>query len=437
MKNYHDDKQLVLFSDVTASKEPSKTIADFSDNKIVSVSFRDLVPQIKDTGYLTHSVYYYPAKFIPHVVRHCIESFTKEDDWVIDPFAGSGTVGLEAYLCKRNSFLLDLNPLLDHIMPVKIPEEEKELSESVLYGLLQDMQKSEIVFRPSWSNLDYWYPDKILEVLSKYWGWQKTLRKDIYSLIIESSLIKVSKHFSYAEHKAPKLFKSKKKSKYIEELLKSDWLEKLDEMIFKLASETLKSINQFIVMTKGYKKHVIFHGGIDSSRYKFDSNDNFDALVTSPPYLQAQEYIRTAKMDLYWLGYNDVNIKTLSKLEIPYRKPNRIIHTETLQKVKSVLRRRDLVQLLDSYFCHTISALENSMGRLKSNSKACIFVGSPKIDGFEVEIWKILMEYFIERGYLFEVVYEDRIKARQLFGSRKNKNPEGMESEYLLVLKKE
>ena len=76
------------------------------------------------------------------------------------------------------------------------------------------------------------------------------------------------------------------------------------------------------------------------------------------------------------------------------------------------------------------------MNKLKPNTYACIFVGNPRIDGITVEIWRILTEYFSERGYTFEKVYEDRIKTRQLFGTRKNKNPEGMKSEYLLILKK-
>ena len=121
---------------------------------------------------------------------------------------------------------------------------------------------------------------------------------------------------------------------------------------------------------------------------------------------------------------------------VPYRKPDRIIHTRTLDKVRNRLSRKDLINRLDSYFCHTINALENSMNRLKQNSSACIFVGNPRIVGITVEIWRILTEYFSERGYTFEKVYEDRIKTRQLFGTRKNKNPEGMKSEYLLILKK-
>ena len=42
----------------------------------------------------------------------------------------------------------------------------------------------------------------------------------------------------------------------------------------------------------------------------------------------------------------------------------------------------------------------------------------------------------MERGFMFEKVYEDRIKTRKLFGARKNKNPDGMKSEYLLILRK-
>ena len=92
---------------------------DKTDDRIKLISFRELVPEIKDTGYLTHAIFYYPAKFIPHVVRYALEAFTEENDWVIDPFAGSGTVGVEAYLCKRNAFLLDLNPLLDYMIPTQ------------------------------------------------------------------------------------------------------------------------------------------------------------------------------------------------------------------------------------------------------------------------------------------------------------------------------
>ena len=440
MQEYPDNvlkEQLTLWPATRETNSPSQEDESSANSpEIIPVSFRDLVPEIKDTGYLTHSIYYYPAKFIPHVIRYCVQSFTKENDWLVDPFAGSGSVGLEAYLYKRNSFLLDLNPLLNHIIPVKIYRGKTPLSEGSLFKLLNGLSQSTIYFYPQWANLKYWYPGEILEVLSRYWGWQKSLGCDIYSAIIESALLKVSKHFSYAEHKVPKLFKSKRKIQYIEGLRQTGWRDKLDEMVFTLSLEALKAINQLIFMTAGHDNEVLYKGGVDSSDYQFDAGMEFDILITSPPYLQAQEYIRTAKMDLYWLGYNDQEIKRLSQLEIPYRKPNRMIHTKTLEEIKSQLRRDDLIKVLDSYFCHTINALESAMSRLKKGAKACIFIGSPKCDEVEVESWKIVMEYFADKGYSLEGVYEDKIKSRQLFGSRKNKNPEGMKAEYLLILNK-
>ena len=431
MKNKDMTEQPALFS-VDSVADASKD--DKTDERIKLISFRELVPEIKDTGYLTHAIFYYPAKFIPHVVRYALKSFTKEDDWVVDPFAGSGTVGVEAYLCKRNAFLIDLNPLLDYMMPLKVRIEKERLCEDSLSQMLNGLEESSDHFTPAWSNLTYWYPPEMLEVLSRYWGFIKNSERNTYTAIIESTLLKVSKHFSYAEHRTPKLFRSKSKLKYIEELLQTDWTEKLQKMIRGHSLETLRSLNDFATLTNRHNNCVEFKGGVDSSY--FSLHREFDALITSPPYLQAQEYMRTVKMELFWLGYNDEEIRKLSRLEIPYRKADRLIQTPALEKIRTELTRADLVKLLDSYFCHTINALENAMNQLKANGTACIFIGNPLIDGIKVEIWRILIEYFTDNGYFFENLYEDRIKNRQLFGTRKNKNPDGMKSEFLLILRK-
>ncbi len=431
MKNKVITEQLSLFS-IDGVADTSKD--DKTDKRIQLVSFRELIPEIKDTGYLTHAIFYYPAKFIPHVVRYALKSFTNEGDWVVDPFAGSGTVGVEAYVCKRNAFLLDLNPLLDYMIPLKVRTEKEGLREDSLSQMLDGLEESSDHFTPAWSNIAYWYPPEMLEVLSRYWGFIKNSERSTYTAIVESSLVKMSKHFSYAEHRTPKLFRSKSKRKYVEELLQTDWTEKLQKMIRGHSLETLRSLNDFATLTNRHNNCVEFKGGVDSSY--FSLHREFDALITSPPYLQAQEYMRTVKMELFWLGYNDEEIRKLSRFEIPYRKADRLIQTPTLEKIRTELTRADLVKLLDSYFCHTVNALENAMNQLKTNGTACIFIGNPLIDGIKVEIWRILMEYFMDNGYFFENLYEDRIKNRQLFGTRKNKNPDGMKSEFLLILRK-
>ena len=440
MKNHNLTEQFTLFPTDTKPKVLKK---DTTSDLVELVSFRDLVPEIKDTGYLTHAIYAYPAKFIPQIVRYAINTYTKEADWIVDPFAGSGTVGVEAYLCKRNAVLLDLNLLLNHIMPLKVYNGKERLHEADLFRRLAAMQESNHRFIPDWSNVDYWYAPEILETLSHYWGFIRKTDDDVFSSIIKAALLKASKRFSNTEDRTPKLARSKRKLSAIAELLEANWRAQLDEVVDTLSLKTLKSLNDFVCAVR--KPHLPQHhnertpeiqwqGGVDSSYITVPRE--CDALITSPPYLQAQEYIRSTKMELFWLGHTEEEIRELSRLEIPYRQADRIVQTETLDNVREMLTRNDLRKRLDSYFCHTVNALENSMKQLKPNAAACIFVGNPRIDGITVEIWRILAEYFTERGWTFEKVYEDRIKTRKLFGARKNKNPDGMKSEFLLILRK-
>ena len=122
MKNYNLNEQTQLFDTGNTCQIPKEGAAS---DAVDFVSFRELVPEITDTGYLTHAIVSYPAKSIPQVVRYAINIYTKENDWFINPFAGSGTVGVEVYLCKRNALLYDLNLLLNHIMPLKVYQEEE------------------------------------------------------------------------------------------------------------------------------------------------------------------------------------------------------------------------------------------------------------------------------------------------------------------------
>ncbi len=406
------------------------------------VSFRELVPEITDTGYFTHSLFYYPAKFIPQIPRFCLRAYTTAGDWVIDPFAGSGTVGLEAVLTQRNAILTDINPLLNHIVPVKILFSQKSINVRVLENMLSAMfEDSSFYYRPSWKNLEYWYEPPVLDVLCRYWGWVKSLGDDLYRPIIELSLLKASKYFSYAEHKAPKLFKSRAKKKFLQEVMAGDWESAMKSLIYETAMDACHRLTQLAFVRPQPSSKVIYRGGIDSSdpgAWEDLEIHSYpvQAIITSPPYLQAQEYIRTAKLDLYWLGYTEEEIRTISRLEIPYRPAKEIIHTPSLDQIREQLRRVDLRSILDSYFYYTLSVLENSASYLISGGVLCIFVGSPKIDGMEVETWRIMVEYFTERGYNAEAIYEDKIKNRQLFRNRKNKNPEGMSSEFLVVMRK-
>ena len=178
--------------------------------------------------------------------------------------------------------------------PFALRQDKKPLREERLCQKLDDMAQNTESFLPTWSNVTYWYPAAMLEVLSRYWGFIKSAGDCIYARIIESALLKASKHFSYAEHRTPKLARSKSKLKSIEALLQEDWQARLKAMVSSHSLKTLRCLNEFMSVTRQHDNRVEFYGGVDSSYHQIQRE--CDALITSPPYLQAQEYIRSTKM---------------------------------------------------------------------------------------------------------------------------------------------
>ena len=76
------------------------------------------------------------------------------------------------------------------------------------------------------------------------------------------------------------------------------------------------------------------------------------------------------------------------------------------------------------------------MHALKASGTAAIFVGNATFSGVEFPFCDIFREHFENNCFQFELILENEIVGRRLFRGRKNLSPNGMGSEYLLVMKK-
>ena len=401
--------------------------------KYVSILFRKVVKDIPSTTYVTHGIYYYPAKFIPHVVRFVLTKYTNRDDWVFDPFAGYGTVAIECSLLGRNYIVWDLNPMLEIFVKASTFREDLTLDD-----LMVDWNyKKE--FRPRWSNLYYWHPKEFLHILSKIWGYYHYEVPEKMKPVLAIPLLKVTKYFSYADLQVAKLYKSKKAKERISKLLKSDWLTLMRKMYNEEAKEVVEKINEF---NSKNPKEVEFEikAGIDSLKEKL--RHEVDILLTSPPYLQAQEYIRSFKLELFWLGYTEEYVRRLSKLEIPYNTPPDIevkskTYKEYREKVKK-LNHNKLLELYDAYFKSLAYFLERNHDKVRKYM--CIFVGPVKIRNIRIPIDEILKEVLENLGWRHEKTYIDTIVSRKLFESQINPATglpdERTPTEHLLIMKK-
>lgn len=429
---------MVPIDSLFQNREISSATFKLSDNKEpeILISFRDAF-KFPNTNYGLFGLYKYPAKFIPHVVLYIISKYSRDGDLIFDPFAGQGTVGFACWLYGRNYILWDLNPLLDFlhnfvsINPIKFSDVTK-----IVNCLFQDKGR----LYPNWENLKYWYPETILELLGVAWNNIRSIEHNDLRYIFTLAFLKISKFFSFADEKVHKLYRSKRAMEKIDFILQSN----VKEAIVKKLIEEVVKINERLIEWKklNLKKPKYFHviAGIDT--YTENLEKEVDILITSPPYLQAQEYIRSTKMELYWLGFSDLEIKRLSRLEIPYRsyETDFRIQSKTYEYYLEEIQDVKLARLYKNYFNFVINILERLSYKVRKYM--CIFVGPVKVEQKPIPIDQIIKEHFTAIGWKHEVTYIDKVRNRVMFKTKSGLNPSSgkidsrMDTEHMVVLKR-
>lgn len=402
-----------------------------SNANTIPITFRNSIPEIPDTTYGTFSIYKYPAKFIPQVIAYVLKNYAKSGMKIFDPFGGYSTTGLVSRVYGYDYELWDLNPLIEIIHNTSILE-YKEID---IDSYFEECKLSNKEFIPDWSNIKYWFPEEFLTFLFKIWGYVHSLNEPekLYFLI---PLLKVTKYFSYDDEKVHKLYKSKYSKLKIEHLLKSNWKEIFFSMWRK---EILKLLRKIWEYNKLNPKKVNYNikSSIDTLNTELDENVNI--LITSPPYLQAQEYIRSTKLDLYWLGYKEDYIKSLAKLEIPYRKIEKTnIYSDKFYEYREKIKEKHLIDLYNNYF-HAILQIFSRLST-KVEDYMFIFVGPAKIRNLSIPIDDIIVEHLKNSGWTHKKTYIDKIVSRVMFESKINPasgiEDSRMKTEHLIVLEK-
>jgi hypothetical protein len=431
MNEWRKYKQIKLWDEEESiDVKEDNALTNNLSNK-VPILFRNTIPEIPSTTYGTFAIYKYPAKFIPQVIAYVLKRYAKPGMKIFDPFAGYGTVGIVSRVYGYDYELWDLNPIISIIHDTAVMKNPK----ANLQELMKEIKNSREEFIPKWSNLNYWFPDEFIPILSKSWGFAHSLTDETkYILLIP--LINVTRYFSYADEKVHKLYKSNYSRKKINELLKKDWKSQFYDMLQKEIYKLLKKVWEYNCLNPKQVNYKI-KAGIDTLSSKLEGDVNI--LITSPPYLQAQEYIRSTKLELFWLGYEESYIKELSKKEIPYRTvPEIKIHSKKYYEFREKIKEKHLKTLYDRYF-HSILGIFSNLGE-RVTDYMCIFVGPAKIRTMPIPIDDIIIEHLKEFGWEHEVTFVDKIVSRVMFETDINpasgEKDNRIKTEHLVVLKK-
>ena len=391
-----------------------------------------------DQSFLTHGLHKYPAKFFPELPRWLIKRYSQENDWVLDPFAGSGTTNVEALLLRRNSVGIDVDPFSRFISKVKVtPLVEKELksAQKVLLEAILDYRPSLICksdlpdfpYRDNWFNkeilLELTYLKKQIAALDTNDG-----VKDFFKVCLSSIIRAVSN----ADDNCTRTVIRKKLNKLVRP---SDALNRFVKALH-------VKVPKMIAFSQNYPSDITtdFPEDMDARNIKYEAN-YFDLAVTSPPYVNTVDYPRTHQLEMYWLGFAQDSLTALKKQNVGtesvsashYKVRHEIGIPEADRVIANIFEadpRRAFIafKYLDDMRKNLIEVYKV----LGEGGRYIIVVGNNRIRGQLFENWKYLMPIAEDIGFEIETYFGSEIIKHYVKTPRK----ERIHTDWILVMKK-
>jgi DNA modification methylase len=240
----------------------------------------------------------------PDIALAKIEKLSWPGDTVLDPMCGSGTVPQLASTEKRRAIACDIDPLAVLITRTACkPKWSDNLAERAVQAVAQAKRLSDsppgwIAHDPnSMTFIEYWFDDdqrrslsQLARVLIKRPSTDDALRVALSRLIVTkdggASLARDT------SHSRPHRVRDSNSFDVFEEFVKS--AERLESLADSVDPEHQASIRS-----------------VDARSLGFIRAGSVRLVMTSPPYLNAIDYLRGHRMSLVWLGWSITELRIL------------------------------------------------------------------------------------------------------------------------------
>nr|WP_294512793.1 hypothetical protein [uncultured Rhodopila sp.] len=400
----------------------------------IEVDFLKLAGFRSGTDRATHLLHPYPAKLllnIPYFFLRCPMVAPKAAR-LLDPFCGSGTVLLEGRLAGMEVAGADSNPLARLISSAK---------STPLNAATVRQQLDEIVRRsasvaadiPDVVNRAYWFSDAVSEQLGK-------LRAAIGLSVTEDTRDFYLACFSVCVRKAsradPRLsvpvrinpnragIYGANGAKVIQKFESLDGLDVV-EVFRGIVSQNLKRA-ELVKWPKGSstRRPDIYH----DARSMPVQDGCFDVVITSPPYVGAQKYIRASSLSLGWLGLTPgAKLRIYDVLSIGRE---HLMHTESASLSKTMCASADTIlasiqtknptraRIAHRYIQEMTEAIAETHRVIRAGGYLVLVVGPNSIAGHEFNTPEYLRTVAEQAGFRTRLHLVDHIRSRGLMTKR-------------------
>lgn len=405
------------------------------------INFREKIVDRKRTDYLTHSFFAYPAKFIPQIPRYFIKEYMHNHHSLLDPFCGSGTTLVEAQLLGYQSYGIEINPLgrlLTEVKttPLKIRQYREEYDK-----LLQEIRSDYTVpLIPDFPNINYWFSEPVQRELGIIRASIDSLDESPVKKFFKVCFASIIRKSSNADPRISKpVYTENMKSRH-------DRVIKPIEMFRAKVSEYGERV---LTLSNFLESNTITASMVGNDARKINLPDRSVYLVlTSPPFINAQEYFRTTKFEIYWTGLatpNEVRgleskMIGLERIDDATSKELHLLYDEGLQSVDDVIKKiyeldKNRAFIIFDYFSQMKNVFTEIMRILDDKGYFIITIGDNTIRKMPIKTHELIIDLASYVGFKTVKVNYDLIKVRSLT-TKRNVTAGLMDKEWAMVFSK-
>jgi DNA modification methylase len=313
----------------------SRAATLFSKTKIdYSWSFVDKTR--KDTTYITHGYYRYPAKFIPQIVSSLAKKYTKEGDLIVDPFSGCGTTLVESKIMGRPSLGVDINPVAVLITKAKITPIDPQKMEKAFIALkvkLDAYSEGAKIKTPEHERIDYWFKPEEKRKLAFIFTEISKLKDQNIRDFFYCGFSNILKNCSIWLQKSNKSTRdlNKKPSNPILTFCKQIKMMARGNACF---YELLKEKDRLDIPSQVY---------CTDARTIPVKDNSVGMIITSPPYVTSYEYADLHQLTALWLEYTrDLSGFRKKFIGTSYHnKKDLVLNSKLAERIKNELLKKD------------------------------------------------------------------------------------------------
>jgi DNA modification methylase len=341
----------------------------------------------------------FPARMAPEIVLQKLSNLNK-DKIVLDPMVGSGMVLNAASRLGLKSFGVDLDPLAVLISRVCSTKIDIEKSRNVLRGLIEKAKtvKYQDIVLPWIDNndetvkfIDYWFDKKQISQMRalSYCLVQNPICSNgnilnILKVSISRLIITKEPRISLARdtaHSRPHKTIETNNYDIFENLPKS-----LEEVLKALKPEEIVDNSKIFLS--------------DARKLDKFSDSQFDVIITSPPYLNAIDYMRGHKFSLIWFGYSISDLKKIRSNSIGVEKGIDVSMCKEFISGLCDIAISDSPMIL-RYFIDLYKQLNESYRVLKPKGQATFVIGNSLLKDRPIYNNELLKRAAINAGFIF------------------------------------